>query len=270
MLLDPEGQEEPRAVERLVMFPEAERAVDSAFLILDGAPALVVTTTSADKLSLLGAKALRVYPLNGDRTRAGNEPLFAATTDINLWQRTTPTVIDLDQDGHQDLVLGYWKGLKNTIAALEVYRGGGPGVFGKAHTMSFDVDGGDRGSMQFGADLDGDGRPDLVLLANKELLVYPGNTADRAAEKPVQTAPSRRVALPADLPRSDRSVVSMSLEGVSIERSVGGLGTPHFLDMDGDGRPEALFAGNTESGSRAVVVFVRGSSAVPPSDTLPK
>jgi hypothetical protein len=40
--------------------------------------------------------------------------------------------------------------------------------------------------------------------------------------------------------------------------------------MDGDGRPEALFAGNTESGSRAVVVFVRGSSAVPPSDTLQK
>jgi hypothetical protein len=62
----------------------------------------------------------------------------------------------------------------------------------------------------------------------------------------------------------------MSLEGVSIERSAGGLGTPHFLDMDGDGRPEALFAGNTESGSRAVVVFVRGSSAVPPSDTLQK
>ncbi len=268
MLIDPDGPEESRAVERLVMFPEAERVVDSGFFVLDGAPVLVVTTTSADKLSLLGAKALRVYPLNGDRTRAGNEPLFAAKTDINLWQAATPAIVDLDRDGHQDLVLSYWKGLKNTVAAQETYRGAASGIFLKAHTTSFDVENGDRGSMHFGEDMDGDGRPDLVLLANKELLVFPGNPADRAAEKPVQSAPSRRVPLPTDLPGAGRSYVSMGLEGVSIGRSSGGPGTPHFLDLDGDGRPEAVFAGNGESGSRIVVVFVRGSSPLPPSATV--
>ena len=268
MLLDPDSPEEPRAEERLVMFPDAERVVDSAFLIFDGAPVLVVTTTAADKLSLLGEKALRVYPLNGDRTRAGNEPLFAAKTDINLWQAATPALVDLDRDGHQDLVLSYWKGLTNTIAAQETYRGGATGIFAKAHTTSFDVENGDRGSMHFGEDMDGDGRPDLVLLANKELLVFPGNPADRAAEKPVQSVPSRRLALPADLPGAGHTYVSMGLEGVSMGRSSGGAGTPHFLDLDGDGRPEAVFAGNGESGSRVVVVFVRGSSPSPPSATV--
>ena len=268
-LLDPDGPAEPRVVESWGLFPGAERLVDREFLILDGAPVLVVTTTSAEKLSLLANKGLRIYRFSGDRTRSGNDPMFVATTDINLWQQAFPAAVDLDGDGRSDLVLPYWKGLKNSIASLEVYRGAESGGFAKARSMSFDVDGGDKGFMAFGADVDGDGRPDLVLLANKELLVYPGTPPDRSAKNPVATDPSRRIPLPTDLPKAERDSVSFGLEGLEISRSDSGLGTPHLLDVDGDGRPEVLFVGNGEGGGRAIVVFVTGSSSRTGSSTLP-
>jgi hypothetical protein len=269
LLLDPDGPAETQVVESWALFPEPERVVDSAFAMLNGAPVLIVTTTSAEKLSLLGEKALRVYPLGGDRTRAGDAPMLAATTGLNLWQQAHPACVDLDRDGRDDLVLAYWKGLKNSIAALEVYRGGTASGFAKPRSMSFDVADGERGFLEFGSDADGDGRPDLILIAGKELLVFPGNAQDRAAEKPVETRPSRRIALPGDLPGAGGSSFSMGTDGFHIARSPGGLGTPHLLDLDGDGRPEALFAGNGASGAgRVVVVVLRGASAVAPSRTI--
>lgn len=268
MLVDPDGPAESQVVESWSNFPQAERVVDSAFFILDGAPVLIVTTTSADKLSLLGEKALRVFPLGGDRTRAGSNPVFAATTGINLWQRAVPAVVDLDRDGRGDLVLSYWKGLQNSIAALEVYRGDAQSGFSKSHSMSFDVDDGDKGFMEFGTDADGDGRPDLILLANHEMRVYPGEPPNHAVDKPVANSPSRRIALPADLPRADRSSIVLGLDGIGISRTPRGLGTPRFLDLDGDARADVVFAGNGDAGGRFVLIFVRGSPAVAPSHTL--
>lgn len=255
LLFDPDGPQETQRVESWALFPGAERVVDSAFATLNGAPVLVVTTTSADKLSLLGEKALRLYPLAGDRTRAGDPPMYAATTGINLWQTAEPSILDLDKDGHDDLVLSYWKGLKNAIAALEVYRGTVEG-FEKPRTTSFDVEGGEKGFMEFGPDLDGDGHPDLILLATHELQVFPGAAPDRAIAKPVDSRPSRRIALP-DLPGTHSSAVSVGAEGFQVSRVYGGLGAPHCLDLDGDGRPEVVFAGDGASGGRVVVVVVR-------------
>jgi hypothetical protein len=269
-LLDPDGPKDSQHVESWALFPEVERVVDSAFGILRGAPVLIVTTTSGEKLSLLGEKALRVYPLSGDRTRAGDVPMFAATTGINLWQEGNPAIVDLDRDGHEDLVIGYWKGLKNSIAALEVYRGGAAPILSKAGTMSFDVEGGDRGFLGFGNDVEGDGRPDMILLAHRELLVFPGADAARAIGRPVENKPSRRIALPADLPQAGRTTFSMGTEGFQISRSAGGLGTPHLLDVDGDGRHDAVFAGDVSPGNgRVVVVFVRGGAEPAPSSTIP-
>src|SRR6185436_18348671 len=167
---------------------------------------------SADKLSLLGEKALRIYPLGGDRTRAGDAPLYAAVTGLNLWQQAYPVVYDLDGDGRDDLVLTYWKGLQNSIAAFEVYKGGDASGFAKPRTMSFDVDGGEKAFMEFGSDLDGDGRPDLLLFAKRELLVFPGSAPDRAIKNPVSSRASRRIPLAPDLPRPRGSTMSMGLE----------------------------------------------------------
>ncbi len=270
LLLDPDGPPESHVLESWAMFPEPERVVDSAFAVLQGAPVLIVTTTSADKLSLLGEKALRVFPIGGDRTRAGDAPSFATITGLNLWQMAHPVVVDLDRDGRDDLVLGYWKGLKNTIAALEVYRGTASS-FAKPRTLSFDVTDGERGFLEFGTDLDGDGRPDLALLGSHELQVYPGLSPDRAAEKPVESKPSRRVPIPADFPNVHGVSLSMGLEGLQIERLGGGLGAPHLLDVDGDGRPEALFAGNSGAGvGRASIVFIRGAAPIGASANINK
>lgn len=268
LLLDPEGSAEQHVVESWALFPEPEGVVDSVFAMLQGAPVLIVTTTSADKLSLLGEKALRIYPLGGDRTRAGDVPLFAATTGINLWQQAFPTVVDLDRDGRDDLVLAYWKGLKNSIAALEVYKGGTASGFAKPRSMSFNVDDGEKAFLQFGPDVDGDGRPDLILFAKRQLLVFPGSEPERAVRKPVASKASRTIALAPDLPRPRGSSMSMSLGGFQIARSAGGLGAPHLVDVDGDGRPEAVFAGDGPSGGRATVVFVRGSAPLAPSGTI--
>jgi hypothetical protein len=269
LFLDPDGPREGQSVESWALFPSAERVVDSGFSLLNGTPVLIVTTTSGDKLSLLGEKVLRVYPLAGDRTRAGDAPLFSATTAINLWQEASPVVVDLDRDGRDDLVLAYWKGLKNAIAALEVYRGGTAPILAKSGTTSFDVEGGAKGFIDFGSDLDGDGRPDLLLRAHGELLVYPGVAASRALGKPVESRPSRRIAVPADLPDAQGTEFSMGTAGFQISRSAGGLGKPHLVDLDGDGRPEVLFAGaGAGPAARVVVVFVRGTSALAPSSTI--
>jgi hypothetical protein len=257
LFLDPDGPNETQSMESWALFPTPERVVDSAFVMLNRAPVLLVTTTSADKLSLLGEKALRLYPLGGDRTRAGDAPLFAATTGLNLWQEANPAVVDLDQDGRDDLVLAYWKGLKNAIAALEIYRGTGSS-FEKPRSISLDVAEGERGFIEFGSDVDGDGRPDLVLLANRELLVFPGVAPARAVDKAIATQPARRIALP-DLPSAHRMEFYAGLNGFEVQRVGGGLGTPHLLDVDGDGRPEAVFAGDGAVGGRIVVIFVRGA-----------
>jgi hypothetical protein len=270
LLLDPDGPAEAHVVESWALFPVPESVVDSAFALLHGSPVLIVTTTSADKLSLLGEKALRIFPLGGDRTRAGDAPVFSATTGINLWQRAYPAVLDLDGDGRDDLVLAYWKGLQSSIAALEVYKGGAASGFAKPRSTSFDVDDGEKAFMAFGRDVDGDGRPDLILFAKRELLVYPGSEADRAIQKPVASRASRRIPLAPDLPRPRGNSVSMGLEGFQIQREWGGLGEPHLLDLDGDGRPEAVFAGDGASGGRVSVVFVRGSSAGGASATIPR
>jgi hypothetical protein len=270
LLIDPDGPPATQVVESWSLFPQPERVVDTAFSVLDGEPVLVVTTISAEKLSLLGEKALRIFPLGGNRTRAGDPPIFAATTGINLWQTTNPAIIDLDRDGRDDLVLAYWKGLKNAIASLEIYRGGAGPRFAKARSMSFDVEGGDKGFMTFGPDADGDGRPDLILLAEKELLVFPGVDSKSAAEKPVATRPSRRVALPADFPNAGGDSISMGPGGLSFTRAAAGLGTPQLVDLDGDGRPEALFAGNNANGAgRLSIVALRGGSPLARSATIP-
>lgn len=269
ILLDPDGPKETQRVESWALFPSAERVVDSAFAMLNGAPVLIVTTTSGDKLSLLGEKALRVYPLSGDRTRAGDLPSFAATTAMNLWQEANPAVVDLDGDGRDDLLIAYWKGLKNAIAAIEVYRGGVNPLFKSAGSMSFDVEEGEKGFMAATSDLDGDGRGDLLLLAHHELVVYPGQPAARAIDKPFDRRPSRRIALPADLPDPGRTSFSMGTDGFSMSRTAGGLGTPHLVDLDGDGRAEAVFAGGLPGGAgRVVVVFVRGGGALGPSSKI--
>ena len=257
LVLDPDGPAEARVVEAWGRFPGRERALESSVVLLDGKPVLVVLTTDADKLSLFGEKGLRIFPLQADRTRAGVAPILAVETGINLWQPAVPTVLDLNADGRDDLVLTYWKGLKDAIAALEVRTRLPDGPFSKAKTFDFDVPDGDRGSMFYGKDLDGDGRPDLALRAKGSLLVYPGSPGGQAAEKPVAKTPSRRILLSEDaLPDFTAQTMSFGPQGLSVEYD-GDARLPRFIDLDGDGRVEGIFVGGSDAAGRVTIVRFR-------------
>ena len=257
LLLDPEGPPDSRVVEAWARFPSRERALERRVALLDGSPVLIVLTTPADKLSLFGEKLLRVFPLAADRTRAGNAPLLAQETGINLWQIASSDLLDLDGDGRDDLVLSYWKGLKDAIAAFEVRPRAPDGSFGRARSFDFDVPEGDRASMFYGKDLDGDGRPDLALRAGGEFLVYPGSPPDRALDRPVAKVPSRRIPLSEDLRLATAQSVSFGPGGLSVESIVTDFRLPRFVDLDGDGRIEAIFAGGVAPAGRILIVRFR-------------
>jgi len=260
LLLDPDGPADSRSLECWAQLPEPERVVDSGFVMLDHVPTLVIATTSAEKLSLFGEKGLRIYPLTADRTRMGGAATFAATTGINLWQQAIVSAQDLDGDGHDDLALAYWKGLKDSIAALEIYPGG-PKGFSKSRTLTFDVPAGERHFLDFAGDADGDGRPDLLLFAAGELLVFPGAPAASALDKPVASKPSRRIPLPGGRISTGEASVEIGLGGFQVSRRDAGFGMPHLVDLDADGRREILLGG-TSDGARVSVLFVRGGAAL--------
>jgi hypothetical protein len=258
-LLDPDGPAETRSVECWVRFPERERLLESGFSILDGSPVLIALTVPADTLRLFGGKKLRVFPLASDRTRVGEAPLLATETDINLWQAASPFVIDLDGDGRDDLVLGYWKGIKKTIAALEVHRGVGGGRFGPGRTSAFEVADGAPDFLTYGRDLDGDGRPDLALFEARALQVYPGSPPGRAERRPVGSTASLVLPVTADTPMASSLSVEfrLSSSSLSVGRRAPGAGDPRFIDLDGDGLAEILFVGDRGANAAASIFLVR-------------
>jgi len=259
-LITPDLRPSRAPVECWARLPGPERVLDSGFAVMDGAPVWIALTMSAEKLSVFGEKALRIYGLSGDRTRVGEAPRATATTGLNIWQPAFPVVADLDGDGHDDLVLGYWKGLRRSIAALEVYRGAGKGQLGKRHDMEIPVEEADEGFLSFGRDADGDGRPDLIVLDGSAALVFPGSK-ERVSERPVAPAPSRRVPLPAGRPRALSANVMFAMGGgVTISRDDPGFGTPRPIDIDGDGRVELIFAGNVSGRGRISVIAFRGAA----------
>jgi hypothetical protein len=263
LLLEPEAPAEERSLECWAQLPGPERLLDSALTLRDGRPVLVVTTMSAEKLSVFGEKMLRVFPLDGDRTRGGGSPQFVATTGLNLWQLGFISMTDLDRDGRDDLVIGYWKGLKRSIATLEVYRGEDGGAFAKARTTEIDVKDADEGFFSFGNDVDGDGRPDLVVVAAHEALVFPGAPAGDRGKRAVAGTPSRRLSIPPDAPGARPIDVSFELGSISVSRRAPGFGTPRPMDLDGDGRVELVFAGDLHGTARLGVLWFRAEGPSP-------
>jgi hypothetical protein len=251
-LLAPEAPLTSRSSECWSKLPAPERVIDHAFFLLDGRPVLAVTTTPSDRLGLLAEKLLRVFPLGGDRTRAGVAPLFAAETRANLWQEVGFRAIDVNRDGRQDLVLSYWKGLKHGIAALDTYLRRPDGSFEPSpKRIELPVEEGDRSFLHYGTDLDGDDLADLMLVDRRMLLVFAG----RSGKAIVAERPTLRAELPETLSRSDTvTTIGIGTGGVSRASAAGDLGHPHAIDLDHDGRSEVIFAGNQPDGRGRVLV----------------
>jgi len=240
--------------------PQPERVFDSKLLRLDGKPFLCVATIPAAKLSIFGEKLLRLCPLEPDRTRAGKAPLLAVESRINVWQEAEPFAADVDGDGREDLVVGYWKGLKDSTVVLDAYLRNPDGSFQPSpKTTSFDVENGDRDFVGYGHDIDGDGRTDLVVRAGGRISLHPG-LAGSSGKRCVDPRPRWTVSL-ATPPGDRREKVGVEIragsEGMDARTTGSVGGTIRLLDVDGDGKTEILVQGRIED--RVSVAVIRAS-----------
>jgi hypothetical protein len=155
--------------------PGPEWLLEHRFLLLDGKPMLLAETMRSDHLSLFGEKLVRLFALEADRSRLGLTPTFAVKSRMNLWQTSEPQMLDINGDGREDLVLGYWKGLMSKRVALDVYVREENGSFRDApRSTAFDAKDGDTSLLLFGEDVSGDGLPDLMVRNDETWLLYRG------------------------------------------------------------------------------------------------
>ncbi len=160
-------------VEAWSLLPANERLMrDSRYLRFDGTPALAATTF--EQIGVFAKKRFRLFLLGRDRSRKGSPPALAVETDCPLWFPVDAVAADADGDGRQDLVLVYPGGLRGTELQVAAYRSLGGGKFDPDHPRRWKLN--DRATdWHYGADLTGDGVPDLLVLAGDHLLLYPGD-----------------------------------------------------------------------------------------------
>ncbi len=260
ILVEPAAPDPDRSVEFWSRLPSPETLMESAYLTFDGMPAMAVATRPADELSIFREKSLRIFLLDArDRSRAGAPPALAVESHANLWQRITFIASDADRDGRQDLVLGYWKGLKDSRIVLDVYLRLPDGSFARSpRTTEFDVEEGERSMLRYGDDLDGDGRADLILCSAGEAAIFPGSSRSREGSRLMDPKPRWSVPVETSdsfLEADDEMDISLGSGKLSMMfRSVSAR-WPRFSDLDADGRPEILFAGEKPGGLGSLQVI---------------
>ncbi len=223
------------------LLPAGERlAGDRVYLRLDGAP--VLAATSFEKVGVFAKKRLRLFLLARDRSRKGSPPVFSTETDCPLWFPIDATTADTDGDGRQDLVLVHPGGLRGKELLVSAYPGLGNGKFDpnpRRWKLSEEVT-----DWRYGADLTGDGLPDLLVYVGDRLLLYPGMVkgspvAGRALWSfPVSGAPKRET-------RNDDDVEG---PGPERERSL------EVLELPGGGK--IAYAKGAQKDGRTVLTFV--------------
>lgn len=240
---DPLAPGGPRGFESWFRFPGPERVLNQAFLNFDGQPLTFAATTSAEKLKVFKEQDARLFNLSPDRTRSGRPPMAAFETGANLWQHLFPKAVDIDWDGRQDLVLGYWKGLRKDTLVLEVHRRLADGGFDPdGIDTSFSTEGADRSFLEYGHDLDQDGHPDLLILKTSGVAFYRGlpsqNGKELVAEVPAWVAP-----LAAEWWFTSGVTVVMNGGELNVEADDSHVET-RFVDFDHDGRIEPVIWAN--------------------------
>ncbi len=262
LLIDPagEGSEEEKAIEAYSWLPAPENVGDSRYVLLDGRPVLIVTTTSAEKLGIFEKKKLRLFPLRLDRTRAGGKASFKTVTNSHHWQTADVVLADATGDGRDDLVIVGPAGLGQEKLMVTAHAGKGGGRF--LPTPRKSVVEAEEARWHYGSDVDRDGVPDLVARANDRLLVFPG-MLDRKQKRVLESEWRWSIGLPEVGPGSDRQVVSIGAgsDGVSTsveeqeeEEGLSYLGRPVVRDLDGDGREEIIVYGKYPEGAGVVVI----------------
>jgi hypothetical protein len=253
LLIESAPPGEPRVTECWSRLPAPEDLLESETLRLDGQTVLFVTTKPEGKLNLFGEKFLRLYTLGErDRSRLGSSPFFETESRMNLWQEAFPKVLDVNGDGLEDLVVGFWKGIMDDKVVLDVYLRETDGSFrASPRTTAFDIKDGDHDILLYGTDIDGDGLPDLLVRGTKGLLLHPGLRSSNG-KRVVSDKP--RVIPTGDL-ASEPSYTEVVLSEKGLDqRFIGNLSTrPRLVDLNGDGKSEILMTRRGGSSRPAVV-----------------
>ena len=226
------------------LLPAGERLVgDYVYFRLDGTPALAAA--SFEKIGVFAKKRFRLFLLNRDRSRKGGPPAFATETDCPLWFPLDATAADADGDGRQDLVLVHPGGLRGKELLVSAYAGQGGGKLAadpRRWKLNEQVT-----DWSYGADLTGDGVPDLLVYLGDRLFLYPGEPkgsrplAARALWSfPVPGAPKKDS-------RGDEDEIGEG-QGPDRERFL------EALDLPGGGR--IAIARGAQKDGRTVLTFV--------------
>lgn len=235
----------PGPVECWARLPAPERVMESFLRTLDGAPVLIVTAMPADRFSLFGEKRLRVLPLRGDRTRLGHPPLLAVETGANIWQEVVLFVHDVDGDGRADLLLGYWKGLKDSAIALEAYLRREDGSFAtRPIKAQFDVEDGDRRQITLAPAPGRESGAVLLALSSEGLLTYPLRTLPRGRGDLVDRRSVRTFARAAGVDTGTQIMVGAGSPPDRVVLSESRKPpVADVVDLDGDGSRELVIRG---------------------------
>lgn len=240
--------------EAWAQLPGPEEVASFHYLLLDGKPVLVVTTTDAEKLGIFANQRFRLFPLTADRSRSGQPPTLAFQTASHRWFPVDPVVADLDGDGKEDLIVLQPEGLGGGDLMIDTFFGQGNGRFERPIRLKLnDLEG---RAWRYGHDLTGDGVADLAVVTKDGLQVFPGTPDPRRA---LLDRKSRRSVELVSQP-TITVTVGAGTDGVETSSTrTASLGSPQVEDLDGDGRPEVLlFSANDNGRGRVTVVRLGG------------
>ncbi|HKV08447.1 MAG TPA: VCBS repeat-containing protein, partial [Thermoanaerobaculia bacterium] len=239
LVLAPGGGE---PVESWSLLPGDERLLEEKYLRINGRPALAVGTI--EKIGIFVKKRLRLFYLDRDRSRRGTAPVLAVDTDCALWNPLTTFAADADGDGQDDLVLIHPEGMDSGELVVSVFRNVGEGKFEPRPRRT--KLGLTAREWDFGSDLNGDGAPDLLVLADGKLHLYPGEREGRpVASKAAWSVVVGKSQKEKDKEKDDRDEADFALAtGRSLD----------VVDLDGDGIQEIAVRG--EGGKNQSVLYV--------------
>jgi len=202
------------------------------------------------------AKPFSINPATALNNNPFNEESLLSMTDIN-GHYYTPVWVDLNGDGHSDLVMG-----QNTasVDTLDVYLNDGAKGFTKDNTLLTNVESSQGGTYTPAfPDLDGDGDVDLILAVNDDLRHYE-NTGSATA--PAWTL---RLWRTNSQVKADSSPSSPLKDTYVNERM-----RPTFIDLDDDGDLDYVCMWNygfkyyLNTGTAQAAVFVEQTKSTSP------
>jgi len=233
ILIQIDDLDAPQVLDVWSRIPRGEYVNQSGYLMLDGQPHLWVATDNEEEIEFFGhALALRFYRLTPDRTRAGGMPVVAFEKMKEFQETRLIYGQDLNGDGRDDLL---FIARDEEELMLTAYLQKKNGRFSSSfHRQLLEED---SKPLAYGEDLDGDGRPDLLVSDRKSIRIHSG-VAPSVSGK-ILTLVSDRPSWRA----GRRRATDGTPERVSCNDRKATLS-----DLDGDGRAEWLCAGNDKYG----------------------